>query len=162
MPVAREIATAAQIYRQDATMLVKSVDGLTAEEWLSRPNSTSNSMLWVAGHMIWARSIVLKVIGEQWTRPWLPLFARGAAVVESAEYPAPEEIVLSLQEVSASMTVAMEAATVEKLSAAVPEKSPSFDGTVGGMINFLAFHDAYHVGQAAYIRRWLGRTGVAG
>jgi hypothetical protein len=30
------------------------------------------------------------------------------------------------------------------------------------MVGFLAFHEAYHVGQAAYLRRWLGHDGPVG
>jgi len=162
MPVASQIDTAAHIYSQDANMITKSFDGLTVGEWTRRPNSTSNSMLWVVGHTIWARSIVLKILGVQWTRPWLALFARGAAVVEDSLYPEPEELALCWDEISAALTSALQNASIEVLSAPSAEKSPSFDGTVGGMVSFLAFHDAYHAGQAAYLRRWLGCEGVAG
>jgi uncharacterized damage-inducible protein DinB len=41
-------------------------------------------------------------------------------------------------------------------------KVPSADGTLGGVINFLAYHDTYHTGQVAYLRCWLGHSGVAG
>jgi len=36
------------------------------------------------------------------------------------------------------------------------------DGTTGGVINFLAFHETYHVGQLAYLRCWLGHEGPQG
>jgi uncharacterized damage-inducible protein DinB len=162
MPIATEIATAADIYRQNEAYLAKSIEGLTAEEWHSRPNDTSNSMLWVVGHVVWARSRTLKFLGETWERPWLKQFARGAKPGEVTDYPSPDEVVLGLKETKASLTAAIENATGEVLGAAAPEKSPSFDGTIGGLVNFLAFHEAYHVGQAAYLRRWLGREGVSG
>jgi uncharacterized damage-inducible protein DinB len=41
-------------------------------------------------------------------------------------------------------------------------KVPSADGTLGGVINFLAYHDTYHTGQVAFLRGWLGHEGVAG
>jgi len=48
------------------------------------------------------------------------------------------------------------------LSAPPPGKLPSFDGKISGSVAFLAFHETYHVGQAAYLRTWLGHEGVAG
>jgi uncharacterized damage-inducible protein DinB len=162
MPIVNEIATAAHIYRRNEALLAKSIEGLTNEEWQCPPNDTSNSMLWVVGHVVWARSMALKFLGSTWTRPWLAHFARGANPGEPAGYPSPEEVVLGLKDAAACLTAAMEEAPAEVLSAATPEKSPSFDGKVGGMVSFLAFHEAYHVGQAAYLRRWLGHEGVSG
>ena len=90
------------------------------------------------------------------------MFARGAKIPEISQYPSPEEILLGWQEVSAHLKTALEGATDVVLSAPAPEKSPSFDGKVGGMVAFLAFHEAYHVGQAAYLRCWMGRSQIFG
>jgi uncharacterized damage-inducible protein DinB len=79
-----------------------------------------------------------------------------------AEYPSSEEVVFAWHEASAALATALEAAPAGTLSAAAGERSPSFDGTIGGLVNFLAYHEAYHGGQAAYLRRWLGHDGIAG
>jgi uncharacterized damage-inducible protein DinB len=162
MPVAAELTTAASIYKQNEKMLSKSFEGLTREEWQSRPNATSNSLLWIAGHVVWSRSLALKFLGTTWSRPWLELFARGAKPASPAECPSPEEIVLAWNDAKAQLTTALDEASEEVLSSAAPEKSPSFDGKMSGMVSFLAFHEAYHVGQVAYLRCWLGHKGVAG
>ncbi len=161
MPVP-SLSTAAHAYRQNAALLNKSFEGLTAEEWLASPKSTSNPELWILGHVVWARSMALKLLGSPWERPWLSLFARGAKLPEPSQYPSPEEMMLGWQEVCANLTTALEGATDEVLSAPTPEKSPSFDGKVGGMVTFLAFHEAYHVGQAAYLRCWMGHSQIVG
>jgi uncharacterized damage-inducible protein DinB len=162
MPIASEIAVAANIYRQNHALLEKSIEGLTDEEWNRRPGDSSNSVLWVVGHIVWARSRAIQFAGGSWTKPWLPLFARGAKPLTPAEYPSPEEVVTGWKEASTSLTAALEEASPEVLSAPAPEKSPSFDGKMGGMVTFLASHEAYHVGQAAYLRCWLGHGRAAG
>ena len=162
MPVPSQLSTAAHAYRQNAALLNKSFEGLKAEEWLTSPKPTSNPELWILGHVVWARSMALKLLGSPWERPWLSLFARGAKLPERSQYPSPEEIMLGWQEVSTNLTAALEGATDEVLSAPAPEKSPSFDGKVGGMVTFLAFHEAYHVGQAAYLRCWMGHSQIVG
>jgi hypothetical protein len=39
---------------------------------------------------------------------------------------------------------------------------PSADGKVSGIVNFLAIHETYHVGQASYLRSWFGHKGIMG
>jgi uncharacterized damage-inducible protein DinB len=48
------------------------------------------------------------------------------------------------------------------MAAPAPPPSPSFDGTIGGMVSFLAMHETYHVGQVVYLRRLLGHDRVVG
>jgi hypothetical protein len=46
------------------------------------------------------------------------------------------------------------------LVAPSPRSLPIPDKTIRGAINFAAFHESYHVGQMAYIRKWLGFPGL--
>lgn len=162
MPFPSQIANAAHSFQMNDDLLKKGFEGLTPEEWLRRPNDSSNHLLWIAGHVIWARGRVLEFLGTEWSRPWLPLFSRGAKLVDSAEYPTPQEATLALQEVTAALTAAMEGASEETLSKPAPERIPSADGKISGLVGFLAYHETYHVGQVAYLRSWLGHGGVAG
>jgi uncharacterized damage-inducible protein DinB len=162
MPVASRIAIAAHSYHQNSQLIGKSINGLTPEEWLRRPGDSSNHMLWILGHVTWARATVLSFLGTQWSRPWLPQFARGVKLADTAEYPTPEEITLAWQDQAAQLTAAIETATEETLSKPAPERIPSADGKISGLVDFLAYHETYHVGQAAYIRRWLGHDAIIG
>jgi uncharacterized damage-inducible protein DinB len=162
MPMEAELTVAAQMFGCNNRYLAKCIDGLTAEEWNARPCETSNSMLWIVGHLVWARSMVLRSLGAPWTKPWLAEFARGKKLSDDAQYPSSQEMILAWNEASAALTAALEAAPAQTLSASAGERSPSFDGTIGGLVNFLAYHEAYHGGQAAYLRRWLGKDGIAG
>jgi uncharacterized damage-inducible protein DinB len=162
MPVVIEMTHAATTFRQNGAVLDRALKGLAPEEWLRRPNQTSNHLLWIAGHMVWARAMTLGFLGSSWSRPWMPLFGRGAKLVETEQYPSPEEIVAGFADVSACLTQAFENVSDEVLAAPAPPKSPSFDGKVGGMVDFLAYHDTYHAGQICYLRRWLGHEGAVG
>jgi uncharacterized damage-inducible protein DinB len=160
MPIPAQIAPAAGAFRQNAQMLNKSYDSLTTEEWQRRPNDTSNCILWIAGHLVWARSRAISSLGSTWTRPWLDQFARGAKPAEAAQYPSPEEILSAWKDVSESLTSAMENVTEQQL--ALPAPQPSTDGKISGLVGFLSFHETYHVGQVALLRCWLGRGGIVG
>ncbi|MGA2890874.1 MAG: DinB family protein [Terracidiphilus sp.] len=162
MPVPTSIAIAAVSFNQNSDFLKKGVEGLTADEWVRRPSSSVNHLLWIVGHVCWARSAVLKRLGEDWSKPWMPLFSRGAKLDESAKYPTPEEAMLTWDESGAHLNHAMESVSPEILAVAATQGPPSADGKVSGVVNFLAYHETYHIGQAAYLRCWLGHPGTMG
>lgn len=69
MPVAPEFVTTAHIYKRNEAMLAKAVDGLSAGQWTCRPQESSNCALWILGHIVWARSRALKLLGVSWSAP---------------------------------------------------------------------------------------------
>jgi hypothetical protein len=162
MSVPNEISNTAASFRMSGEMLAKSFAGLTPEEWLRRPGESSNHLLWIVGHVIWARTSVLGLLGVQWTKPWAQLFSRGAKLGDAAQYPTPEEMAAAWQECAAALTSGFEQVSAETLSAPAPPRIPTFDGKVGGTVGFLGMHESMHAGQAAYLRTWLGHEGVAG
>jgi uncharacterized damage-inducible protein DinB len=162
MPIAEPISTAASSFKQNDELLSKCFDGLSEEEWLRQPGEQSNHVLWIAGHIVWARAAVVRMLGAEWTKPWLSLFGRGAKLGDAAQYPQPDEMKAALAESAGALKAAMEAATAETLAAPGPERVPSIDGTLGGTVFFLAFHETGHVGQVMYLRTWLGKSGVMG
>jgi len=161
MPVAPQIVQAAAAFRFNSNMLDKSFDGLAQEEWSAHPGEC-NCLFWVAGHVIWARSRVLAILGSPWSRPWLSYFERGSSAADVDNYPSPEEMTAAWQDVKVALTAALEGASPEALTGPGPEKVPSFDGMLAGTIAFMAWHEGYHVGQAAYMRKWLGKGQIAG
>lgn len=154
MPVPSEIAHATASFRHNAILLDKALAELPAEDWQACPCEESNPLLWIAGHIVWARSRVLAVLGTSWSRPWLSAFARGSRKDDAGLYPSTEELLLAWQDLKSTLDAALEATTSEQLAAPAPEKSPTFDGKTSGFLSFMANHDSYHVGQAVYVRHW--------
>jgi uncharacterized damage-inducible protein DinB len=162
MAIAERISTAASSFERNNSLLGKCFEGLSDEEWLRQPGENSNHLLWIAGHIVWARAGVMRMLGAEWTKPWLAQFARSAKLLDAAQYPRPEEVTAALTESAGALTAAMEAASPEALAAPGPERVPSIDGTLGGTVFFLAYHETSHVGQAVYLRSWLNKGGVMG
>jgi len=156
MPAAIELSTAAFIFKRNQDMLAKAIDGLTDEQWVARPQDSCNSVFWLVGHMVWARSRALKLVGFTWTKPWLDMFARGSKPTETPQNPSVEDMLDAWQELGTVFPAKLEEIPAEVLAKPVDQPSPSFDGTVGGMVSFLSMHESYHVGQVVYVRRLLG------
>jgi uncharacterized damage-inducible protein DinB len=155
-----EIAHAAAQFNVNSGMLTRVWDGLTAEEWSRRPCETTNSLQWIVGHILWARSRCARMLGSKWERDWVKHFERGSKPGDRDGYPAVDELLAAWQEVTAELTSGLESATEETLEREAHR--PSLNGKVSGMVDFLVVHEAYHVGQAAYVRCWLGKGGAMG
>jgi uncharacterized damage-inducible protein DinB len=65
-------------------------------------------------------------------------------------------------ESSARLKAAMESASAELLATPVTQGPPSADGKLSGVVNFMAYHETYHLGQLAYVRSLLGHPGAMG
>ena len=128
MPVPDSIAVAAESFRQNTHFVKKNVEGLSDEEWLRRPGGTGNHALWIVGHVAWARSAVLKRLGDDWGKPWLSLCGRGARCEDTVAYPTPEEAMQAWSESSTRLKAAMESASPDLLATPVSQGPPSADG----------------------------------
>jgi uncharacterized damage-inducible protein DinB len=162
MPVPAVIATAAENNRFNSDFLIKMVQDLSPEEWLQRPNEKLNHIAWIVGHVIWARKAVLTRLGTEWSQPWLSSFARGVKCNDVATFPSPDTLMEGWREVSGVLATALDGASEEVLSQPSTQGPPSADGKISGVVNFLAIHETYHVGQASYLRSWMGHKGLMG
>jgi hypothetical protein len=160
MPIDPRLQTAAAIFRQNGGMLGRVLTAVNGEQWLRAPSDACNPPLWILGHIVWTRSRLFEMLGSPWQLPWFAEFGRGAARPDAAAYPAPAEILAAWQQSGPLLTTALESATAETL--ARPNNPPSIDGTFAGMIDFLAVHETYHIGQLSYACRWLGLDRVFG
>ena len=163
MPVPACISQAAEDYRFNNGYLLNTVKALPAEEWLKRPNESSNHIAWIVGHIIWARKSILAKLGKEWSAPWLGLFARGCKLDESAAYPSSDTLIDAWKEVGDVLTAALENASEEAMGCGVvPPGPPSADGKISGQVRFLAWHETYHLGQVSMVACMLGHKGLMG
>jgi uncharacterized damage-inducible protein DinB len=162
MPIPAVIAAAAENYRFNSDFLVKTVSDLSPEEWLSRPSDHSNHIAWIVGHLVWTRARLLGRLQTEWSQPWLGLYARGAKPAEPAEYPSNSTLLETWREVSGVLAGVLDGASDDALAQPSTNGPPSADGKISGVINFLAIHETYHVGQIAYLCCWLGHKGPMG
>ncbi len=154
--------TIANMFNTNAQAFEKATQGVPPDQWLVRPGNDSNHLAWITGHVVVHRAMVARILGFQWTAPWEKLFARGAKLVAPDQYPKPDELQRSFQEVSGKLTSALPKVSEELLRKPVPKDQPSLDGTAGGSIALLCLHETYHVGQLAYVRKWLGHGQAVG
>jgi len=162
MPVPSVIATAAHNYHFNSDFLVKMVSDLSPEEWLRRPDEKCNHIAWIVGHVVWTRKALLGRLGTEWSQPWLGMFARGTKCEDGAAYPSPDALLDAWREVSGVLAGTLDTVSEEALAQPATSGPPSTDGKESGIVDFLAIHETYHIGQASYLRGWLGHKGLMG
>jgi uncharacterized damage-inducible protein DinB len=162
MPVPAVIAAAQDNYRFNSRMLKQTVSDLSPEEWLKRPGDGVNHIAWIVGHMALGRSRILHYMGAEWAQPALEVFGRGKKLLEDSAYPLPEWLLCTWSEAGHALAAAFENVSDDFLARPAPEGPPSLDGKISGIVNFMAIHETYHLGQASYLRGWLGHKGLMG
>ena len=133
-------------------------EGITDAEALIQPRPDGNCMNWVLGHILSSREAMLKLLGEA---PVLEpevaaRYKRGSAPILGEEDGLPfSELLTALTTSQERLLRGIANASEAKWDEAVPEF-----GTTKGALHFLHFHEAYHSGQVAVLRRMAGKKGA--
>lgn len=154
-------APIALIFAFNDPFVLQALEGLTHEELWRRLTASNNPLLWVAGHIAQTRAMVLQLLGEQAETGWGSLFDRGAKIGDPKQYPSGSEVARVMSEVSPRLYAALAALQDGQLNRPASLQIPGLK-TLTDELAFFALHDAYHVGQLAYVRKGLGYPGLAG
>jgi DinB superfamily len=156
------IATIAPLFRASHQLFHRALDGVSREDLLRRPHDGSNPLIWVAGHAMTSRSSLTRIVGERVDNQWSDIFARGATVDSNVPYPEVGEIIALWDTVTEKLMARLAELHDDDLSQPSPFPVPTGDKTKRGAIVFLNYHETYHIGQMAYLRKWLGYSQLVG
>lgn len=154
------IAPSVALFGINSRLFEKAVHGLSPEELVRSVSEASNPILWIAGHVANTRFGLCAMLGRKLHRPWGDIFNRSAARPPADGYPELSVILGAWAAVGAILMARFEELTDAELQAPPPRPFPIPDGSMRGTIAFLAYHEGYHIGQMAYVRKWLGFPGL--
>jgi hypothetical protein len=154
------IWTVGEQFRITTNLFIKAMSGVEKDVAMRRPGPVSNPLLWMAGHVIQFRSRLLTLLGVPRVYPWGSVFDTGAKVGAADLYPSPAELVALWEEQSELLMDRLAALSEADLAAPPTARVPSTDATLRGAIGYFSLHEAYHVGQMGYVRKWLGLTPI--
>ena len=150
------IGTVAEQFRITTNLFIKAMSDIDKATGMRRPGPVSNPLLWLAGHVIHFRTRLLSLVGVEREFPWGSMFDTGAKVGPAETYPEPEVLVAEWEQLSELLVNRLAALTEADLLAPPAARVPSTDATLRGAIGYFSLHEAYHVGQMGYVRKWLG------
>ena len=154
------IGTVAEQFRITTNLFIKAMGDVDKDEAMRRPGPVSNPLLWLGGHVIHFRTRLLTLLGVPREFPWGDIFDTGSRVGEATIYPSPEDLVAAWEELSEILMDRLAVLTEQDLLKPPSARVPTIDATMRGAIGYFSLHEAYHVGQMGYVRKWLGMTPI--
>ncbi len=148
-----------QLLHVNHNLFLKAASDLTPEQWFEAPEGT-NPLIWLAGHLVHARHGLVQTAGASTDRPWQEIFGRYSKILPPESYPPPAEILESWNRATDLLKSRLKQLTEEELQLEVPTHVPLKVKTRLAVITFLAWHESYHIGQMAYVRKYLGLGGL--
>lgn len=148
----------ARLFEVGYGALFRNLEGITHEESLVHPHPAGNCANWILGHIVASRNRVLPLLNviPIWTLETAFLYSG----IEEAQWTVDKalpfrDIQADLARAQQELLNALETITDDRLA-----QSVSADRTVGEALGFLLWHESYHGGQVALLRRLLGKEGV--
>lgn len=149
--------TLIKMFGYNATLLKKQIAGLSHAESLTQPIHAPNSLNWLIGHIISARTRALVLVSE--TPVWsdkvreryrngsVSITCEGDGVVPFAQ------LLMDFEESQIRLLRGLNRMSYADLS----QLSGYADNTVSDSLAYFHFHEAYHLGQIADVATALGK-----
>jgi len=136
-------------FEMQTRIFTQAFDGLDKEALNKRPNENTNSIIWIAGHVTAFRGVLANDLGGKVEDPFNGLFFQG---IEDRFYAPIDQVVKHWETASEVMVEKLKSQDEDALLKEMPNKPCSFKD----FITFLAYHEAYHIGQIGILRKILG------
>jgi uncharacterized damage-inducible protein DinB len=156
-PAAAPLAT---ILELDTDLLLNCLADLTEAESLAQLPGGGNSLMFLAAHLTDTRHYLATWLGRPLDNPVAACLAGARTIADIRSWPSLDQIRTAWIEVGRHVVTTLADAGADALGETLTHPL-SLDGTRLGLVAFLVQHDAYHVGQAAFLRRQLGRPAMS-
>jgi uncharacterized damage-inducible protein DinB len=128
-------------------------------DWTVR-DEAGHDPRWIMGHIATYRNRMLGQMGfPERVSPWEAFFLNGTSPADVPEDLHMAEVLEACRGAHAAMVAAWEALTAEDLARPWSHQVPNGTETLGGALHFMAWHEAYHVGQLGFLSKLAGRKG---
>jgi uncharacterized damage-inducible protein DinB len=154
------VAPLAAVFELNTDLLLNCLDGLSQREAQRRLDGGGNSIIFLAAHLADTRHFLLGRLGHPLANPLSRYLADAQRIEDIGEWPNLDEVRRVWLAVSAQLSDGLSELDAEAIEKPGAHRFPVPDTTPLGMLAFLAQHDSYHVGQAAFIRRQLGKPAM--
>jgi hypothetical protein len=131
--------------------------GISNEDALVQPRPAGNCLNWVVGHIVSTRNLALKALGREpfWSEDVIARYKRSSPPITGPAEGLPfDRLVQDFDRSQEQLQSALGSLTDADLA------KPADEGTFAERLAFLHFHEAYHVGQTAVLRRIAGKEGA--
>ncbi len=154
------VAPLAAILDLNTDLLLNCLDGLSEAEAEHRLQGGGNSLAFLVAHLADTRHFMATRLKRPLGNPLTPLLADARSIDDIRGWPPTDELRAAWRAISDHLAAVLPALTDQELGEPNVHRFPVSDSSRLGLITFLTQHDSYHVGQAAFLRRQIGKPAM--
>ena len=155
------LATLAAILDLNTDLLLNTLEGLSESESQHRLEGGGNSIAFLAAHLTDTRHFLVSRLGRPLPNPLARYLADAKSIDEIRSWATLDQVRSAWIGVSLHVQTTLASLRAEDLATPNVHRFPFPDTTALGLVGFLTQHDSYHLGQAAFIRRQLGKPAMS-
>jgi hypothetical protein len=148
------------ILQRNFGVIQRQIKDITHEQSLIQPPFRGNCMNWVLGHLVMSRQRILIMTNQPtfWTQEQCNRYERGSEpIVDESEGLPFEKIVADLATSQQRIQAWLENAKPEDLDVEIiPHNIPADAAPIWDWMEFLLWHEAYHLGNLELLRQLAG------
>jgi hypothetical protein len=146
----------ASVFRMNTRLFNNCLVDVSDAHAAQRPNGQTNSMLFIACHLVDSRYFVTRYLGVSEANPLERFLANATSIEDVSELPDLEQVRRAWQTIARTLEPCIDSLSESELKAPSPQRFPVDNPTIIGGIGFLLQHESYHIGQLALLRRFFG------
>lgn len=143
------------IYNTNSKLFINSFAKVKEADSLKRPNRRTNSIIFISLHILDARCFILTQIGSPTKNPFAKYVDWAKTIDEIKIYPKLKKVLSEWKRIDKIFVKELYRISAGKLNSDQQFEFPGGKKIIN-MISFLAEHEAYHIGQISFIRKYLG------
>lgn len=143
------------IYNVNSTLFINSFKDVDEKVSLKRPNRKTNSMIFIALHLLDARNFILVQLGVEIKSPFAKYVDWAKSIDEIKIYPKLSRVLTEWKKLDPVFMKKLDSLSAKQLEVKLKMDFPG-GKSVLNMISFLSEHEAYHVGQLGMLRKFHG------
>jgi uncharacterized damage-inducible protein DinB len=146
-----------ELLKLNTRLFLNCLDGIDDRTARDRPNDRTNSLAFIAAHVLDARFYLARCLGADVRNPFDPLLAHVQTIEDVRDLPSLEEMKSVWMEIANLLETRLAAVTENELTGPSPQPFPlESGGTILGALAFLLQHESFHIGQMAMLRKFYG------
>ena len=142
-------------------LFLNCLDGVSDEEAAVRAGGTTNSMAFLAAHLVDSRHWLARVTGLKIENPFGSRLDGARGIEDLKDCPTVDESRHAWRALAQPLADRLPVLDASVLDQQSPTRFPISDRSVVGTIAFLLHHEAYHIGQLALLRRYTGSPAMS-
>jgi uncharacterized damage-inducible protein DinB len=156
-----QLAPLAAILDLNTDLLLNSLEGLSEADGETRLPGGGNGIKFLAAHLTDSRPFLADRLGQPLANPLTTYLAKAQSIEDISSWPSLPALREVWSRVSAHLSSVLAGVSAADLARQHSHRFPVPDRSQLGLITFLVQHDSYHVGQAAFVRRQLGKPAMS-